>query len=266
MGREGTARPTRRSRGLVWALDRIEGRDVPHAPASAPKPVIKSAPRKPVDREEVGALWKLCIPVTDDVAVAEYLSSRRLDPIEIAERDLARALPQRLTLPPWASRLRVPWNRSNHRLVARLLDTEGQLASLTVRRIVATGDGVPKALFPSGPRGGLLLADEAGRWALRAPHDYVPAELWIGEGLTDHLALACDFALDDESAPGSLAIVGPSSWSRAAADRVPDRVVVVVAVDVDEAGEKYLAEIVKTFEGRPVRIDRWTPKQEPGQS
>jgi hypothetical protein len=110
----------------------------------------------------------------------------------------------------------------------------------------------------------LLLADEAGRWALRAPHDYVPAELWIGEGLTDHLALACDFALGDESAPGSLAIVGPSSWSKAAADRVPDRVVVVVAVDVDQAGDTYLAEIVKTFEGRPVRIDRWTPKQERG--
>jgi hypothetical protein len=252
--------------GLAWALDQIEGREAPHAPAPATKRAPKLAARKPVDRGEVAALWKLCRPVTDDAAVAEYLMDRGLDPTEIAERDLARALPQGPKLPTWASYQRVPWNRSNHRLVARLFDAQGQLASLTARRIVSADDGVKKALFPWGPRAGLVLADEAGRWALRAPHDYVPAELWIGEGLTDHLALACDFALGDESAPGSLAIVGPSSWSKAAADRVQDRVVIVVAVDTDKAGDGYLSEIVKTFEGRPVRIDRWTPKQERGPS
>ncbi len=251
---------------LAWALDQIEGRDVPQALAPTPKQAPKPVAKKPVDREEVAVLWDLCSLVTADAAVAEYLRGRGLDPGEIAERDLARALPQRPKLPAWAGYRRVPWNRSNHRLVARLFDPQGQLASLTARRILEVETDLPKALFPPGPRSGLLLADEAGRWALRAPHDYVPAELWIGEGLTDHLALACDFALGDESAPGALAIVGPSSWSKAAADRVPDRIVVVVAVDVDDAGDGYLAEIVKTFHGRPVRIDRWTPKQERGKS
>lgn len=251
---------------LAWALDRIEGGEVPNATVLPPKRAPNHGTKKPVDRNEVAALWSLCRPVTDDLAVLEYLSGRGLDPGAIAERDLARALPERLKLPRWASRLGVPWNRSNHRLVARLFDAQGQLASLTARRIVRVEDDVPKALFPWGPRTGLLLADEAGRWALRAPHDFVPAELWIGEGLSDHLALACDFALGDESAPGVVAIVGPRSWSRAAADRIPDRVVVVVAVDVDEAGDTYLAEIVNTFAGRPVRIDRWTPKQKRGQS
>ena len=254
--------------GLEWALDRLEPRDHPTsrpAPMPALKPAPKPVARTPVARDQVAALWRLCSPVTDDAAVSEYLRGRGLDPLEIAERDLARALPQGPKLPVWASYRRTPWNRSNHRLLVRLFDAQGQLASLTARRIVTADDGVPKALFPAGPRTGLLLADEAGRWALRAPHDYVPAELWIGEGLTDHLALACDFALGDESAPGALAIVGPGSWSKAAADRVPDRVVVVVAVDVDAAGDKYLAEIVKTFEGRPVRIDRWKPKQTRGQ-
>jgi hypothetical protein len=248
--------------GLAWALDRLEGCEGPHAPVPHLKRPPKPLAKKPVDRNEVAALWELCSPVADDLAVADYLCSRGLDPIAIAERDLARALPEQLTLPSWASRQKAPWNRSHHRLVARLFDTEGQTASLTARRIVMADDGVPKALFPPGPRTGLLLADEAGRWLLRVPHDYVPAEIWIAEGLTDHLALACDFALGDESASGALGIVGPGSWSKPAADRVPDRVVVVAAVDVDKAGDNYLAEIVKTFEGRPVRIDRWTPKQE----
>jgi hypothetical protein len=251
--------------GLAWALDQIERREVLRVLAPTPKCAPGPAARKTVDREEVAALWSLCRPVTDDAAVSGYLSGRTLDPVAIAERDLARAIPERAKLPAWASCRGVPWNRSNHRLVARLFDTQGQLASLTARRIVEAADDVPKALFPPGPRAGLLLADEAGRWALRAPSDYLPSELWIAEGVTDFLALACDFALDDESAPGSLAIVGPSSWSKAAADRVPDRVVVVVvAVDVDKAGDTYFAEIVKTFGGRPVRIDRWAPKQERG--
>jgi hypothetical protein len=253
-----------RWRGLAWALDCLEPRDPHSMPPTVPKP--KPAARKPVDPDEVATLWSVCRAVVDDPVVSEYLRGRGLDPIEIAERELARALPERLTLPSWAVHARVPWNRSGHRLVARLFDPRGQLASLTARRIIEADDDVPKALFPRGPRTRLLLADEAGRWALRAPHDYVPAELWIAEGLTDHLALACDFALGDESAPGTLAIVGPSSWSTAAADRVPDRVVVVVAVDVDMAGDKYLADIVSTFQGRPVRIDRWTPKQQRGPS
>jgi len=200
------------------------------------------------------------------VVYTEILTVPGLDPIAIADRDLARAVPERLTLPSWAAYRRVPWNRSGHRLVVRLFDAQGQLASLTARCIVPTDDDGKKALFPPGPRGGLLLADEAGRWALRAPHDYIPTELWIAEGLTDHLALASDFASFDESAPGTLGIVGPGSWSMAAADRVPDRVVVVAAVDADEAGDRYLAEIVKTFRGRPVRIDRWKPKREQGSS
>jgi hypothetical protein len=210
----------------------------------------------------VAALWLLCRPVTDDAAVSDYLHGRGLDPIEIADRDLARALPERLALPPWASYQRTPWNRSHYRLVARLFNPRGEHASLTVRRIVAADAGMPKALFPPGPRNGLLLADDAGCWGLRAPHDYLPNELWIAEGLTDHFALACDFSVCDEWAPGSLAVVGPNSWSQEAADRIPDRVCIVVAVDADEAGEKYLAEIVRTFEGRSICIDRWKPRQE----
>ncbi len=254
--------------GLTWALDHLEPR---HGSIAASEPVPKLAParrdatRKPVDRGEVASLWARCRPVTDDAAVAAYLCGRGLDPHQVAERDLARAIPEAAVLPRWASHARVAWNRSGHRLVSRLFDERGELASLTVRRILEADDGARKCLFPPGPRKGLLLADDAGRWALRAPHDYTPAELWIAEGLTDHLALACDFALGDESAPGSLGIVGPSSWSQVAADRIPDRVVVVVAVDADSAGDSYLAEIVRTFEARPVRVDRWTPKPEHGQ-
>jgi hypothetical protein len=249
--------------GVTSALDLVAPNcPMPRGPAPAMKPAIRPVAKKVVDRREVAALWAACSPVTGDAEVADFLESRGLDPTQIAERDLARALPQVANHPGWASYHRVGWNRAGYRLVARLFDAQGRLASLTARRIVAAHPEFPKALFPPGARAGLLLADEAGRWALRAPDDYLPAELWIGEGMTDHLALACDFATDDESAPGSLAIVGPGSWSKAAADRVPDRVVVVVAVDADQAGDRYLAEIIETFAGRRVRIDRWRPKSE----
>jgi hypothetical protein len=250
--------------GLKWALDRLEGRDVPRAraPALISKSIVAAPGRKAIDRGEVEKLWSLCRPATDDPAVSDYLRSRNLDPAEIADRDLARALPERLALPPWASYQRTPWNRSHYRLVARLFNPSGEHASLTVRRIVAADDGMPKALFPPGPRTSLMLADDAGCWALRAPHDYLPSELWIAEGLTDLFALACDFSVCDEWAPGSLAIVGPNSWSQPAADRIPDRVTVVVAVDPDEAGDRYLAQIISTFKGRSIRIDRWKPRQE----
>ncbi len=253
--------------GLAWALARLERPDcspVVGAPKMEPTPVRRPAMRKSVDRGEVTSLWTRSRPVTDDPAVAAYLCSRGLDPHQVAERDLARAIPEAAVLPRWAWHARVAWNRSGHRLVSRLFDERGELASLTARRILEADDDSQKCLFPRGPRKGLLLADDAGRWALRAPHDYTPTELWIAEGVTDHLALACDFALGDELAPGSLGIVGPSSWSQAAADRIPDHVVVVVAVDSDNAGDSYLAEIVRTFERRRVRVDRWTPEPERG--
>lgn len=247
--------------GLAWALDRLEGRGGPQANAPISKPISRPRARKPVDRAEVAALWSQCLPVMDSPAVSEYLRNRRLDPIEIADRDLARALPKGLTLPEWASFQRVAWNRSQHLLVARLFDSQGRLASMTARRTIDS-DEMPKALFPPGPRAGFLLADDAGQWVLRAPHDYLPDEVWIAEGVTDCFSLACDFSFDQESAPGVLSIVGPSSWSKAVADRIPDRVVVVVTVDPDGPGEKYFAEIIKSFEHRPVCIDRWTPKRE----
>jgi CHC2 zinc finger len=249
---------------LMWALDRLEPRDSTVAPALMPKPVPvpQCATRKPVDRGEVASLWTRCRPVTDDAAVAAYLCSRGLDPHEVAERDLARAIQEAAALPRWASHASTAWNRSGHRLVSRLFDEHGELASLTARRIFDVADDARKCLFPPGPRKGLLLADDAGRWALRAPHDYTPSELWIAEGLTDHLALACDFAIGDESAPGCLAVVGPGSWSRGAAARIPEHIVVVVAVDEDDAGNGYLSEIAESFTGRDLPIDRWTPRHE----
>jgi hypothetical protein len=255
--------------GLAWAMDRLEQGDGPsnaRAPMPEWKPPPKRAARKPIDRGEVAALWEACTSVTHDGKVADYLRSRHLDPLEVDERGLARGLPERLKLPKWASRKGIAWNRSGHRLVVPLFTALGELASLTARRIVVTDEEIPKALFPPGPRAGLLLADEVGRWLLRVPHEFLGTELWIAEGLTDHLALACDYALDDETVPGTLGIVGPKSWSKAAADRVPDRVCVVLAVDADAKGDAYVDEIVRTFEGRPVHIDRWRPKQSRGQS
>ena len=246
--------------GVAWMLGPSGGCPTKLAHRTPPGANRLRDARKAVDRSEVAELWSHLVPVTEDNDVSEYLSIRRLDCAAIADRDVARALPRDLSLPRWAAFQRTPWSASGHRLIAQLFDCEGRLASLTARRVIDSPDDGRKALFPPGPRAGLLLADASGQWMLRAPGDSLAKEVWVAEGLTDFLALSCDISLADETAPAVLAIVGPASWSTAVAARLPERAPVVIAVDHDAAGERYAQEIIRSLSSRRTSIERWVPR------
>ncbi|MFT5686907.1 MAG: hypothetical protein ACI8RZ_007864, partial [Myxococcota bacterium] len=72
-------------------------------------------PRPP--HHELVRFWGRCIPVTEDAEVSAWLESRGFKPHQIARADLARALPESVFCPRWASFMGERWKHSGHRLI-----------------------------------------------------------------------------------------------------------------------------------------------------
>jgi hypothetical protein len=229
-------------------------------PATSPE---RAAPTYP-PAEQVRAVWAACVPAIEDREVAAYLERRGVDPVVVADRDLARALPADASGPPWARLRGLPWASSGHRLIAPLVDSRGRLSSLLARRIAESD--TPKSVAPSGhTRAALVLACALARlvlehgarpmwWASQAPR----LRLVIAEGEVDYLAAATR-APDSEHAPATLGIFS-GSWTPEIAARVPDGAELVIATDADEAGDRYAAQIVGSMAARrAVALSRWSP-------
>jgi hypothetical protein len=97
------------------------------------------------------------------------------------------------------------------------------------------------------------MADDAGRKLLVAGE--LPGTLWIVEGAPDFLIGATEWGDAADPWPAILGVVS-GSWTPAIAARVPEGATVVVAVDHDEAGERYAARIAETLRGH-VELRRW---------
>jgi hypothetical protein len=204
---------------------------------------------------EVRALWDACRPVTDVAEVADWLISKRLDPQDVADRDLARALRPGMRLPPWA-RIRgdehfSDWLAGGYLLIAQLTDARGEVRSVLARNVRPGRE--PKSRAAGGyERRGLVLACPLMRQVLSLgarptwwPADF-PLRFEIAEGEKKWIMRA---TLRDPVLAHAPACIGIEcgSWTAELASRIPDGSSVFVATDPDDAGAKYATTILRSL-------------------
>jgi len=227
-----------------------EAADIAHVTLDAP---TRAAPSPKVNADELEALWTACGAVYGDCQLAAALRRRGLEPGDVTDRDLARALPTSGALPRWARFARRSWAELGNRLVVPMYDEAGRLASLHARYIGdEPRDVPPKGLSPVGGRiAGTIMADALGRMLLasgEAPAWWTERVVLIEEGVPDFLTVATHYG-DDENTPAVLGVLA-GSWTREIAARIPDGCRVVVRTHTDAAGAKYAAAIGSSLMGR----------------
>jgi len=173
--------------------------------------------------------------------------SRRIDPIEVSLRDLARSIPDGISLPDWARYGGSTWTSTGHRMLLRVYDHRGQFRSVRAWRVI-DGD-TPKRLPPAGRRASaLVLANRMALGMLR--RQVCPLDLVIVGGEPDFLVACTAWR------PGVAVIgIGSGSWSDDFARAIPLRTRVVVATHNDKAGDRYAETVIETLGKRP--IWRW---------
>lgn len=249
----------------TWIRERLHAGSAPSTgertrEESPPPPCYPAA-------SEVVAVWQRCARVDEDAHVGSYLESRAIDPVRVADLDLARALPSNGDTPAWASkwdideRRAVSWRESGHVLIVPLFDQHGVMRSCLARCVRKAS---LKSLAPAAfERRGLLMADGLARQVLATGErpEWWPntqeLRLVVAEGEPDHLTIATSWADSDEFAPACLGLVA-GSWAPEFALRIPNspRVVVVIATHSDKSGDKYAETVAQSFAGRAVRLER----------
>lgn len=242
------------SRGLC---DPVEG-DAPAFGDASPSPNRVPLPRAPAESPKprpprLAEWWARLGAVDEDEEIAGYLRGRGIDPILVAERDLARAVPDTDRRPWWAP-------RGPYRLAVPLYGATGDLASVRVRRCVEA-DG-PKSRAPwDCDASSAVFACPLGRAVLQtgAQPSWWPLErrleIVIVEGEIDYLALATAAGDADPCAPIVLAVT-EGGWTEAIAARIPDTALVTIATHDDEKGHKYANAIGATLASR-CDLRRW---------
>ena len=188
---------------------------------------------------EIEALWDEAGPVAYDQDTTRTLVSRRLDPVEVDGRRLARVIPKTSQAPSWARYGGKAWAETGHRLLLRMWDANGKLRSVRAWR-VTDGDS-PKRLPPAGHRASdLVLANRAGVAMLNGRR--AARRVVVVEGEPDWMT----HALVQSPDVVVLGVVS-GSWGQAFADRIPARCEVTIRTHADEAGEKYADTIARTL-------------------
>lgn len=229
---------------LAYQLERNEAvRE--RRPVPAPEPIPE--PEYP-DETELSELWASCIPVEDDRECSGALVTRRIDPVEVSLRDLARALPRDAQAPEWARYSGRPWGSIGHRMILRAFDHMGRHRSVRAWRVV---DGEsPKRLPPAGRKSaGLVLANRMALGMLR--RQVCPLDVVIVEGEPDFL-VACTAWRPGVAVLG----IGSGSWSKDMARAIPRRTRIIVATHNDKAGDRYAETVIETL-GERAQVWRW---------
>lgn len=233
-----------------------------------PSPGECRVPVRP-PRAEVEALWASSLPLATclpdgaapDASAVRFLRGRGFLDFarEIAEADLARLTPEASSIawPSWWPRGR----SETWRLIVRAWDSTGAPVSLHARATeeapLRNGEPRPKQLWPRSRDGarceasGLFFADPAGQRLLVGNAAGV-RHLLLCEGLTDWLSAA---AWCQRNPGDGYAVLGgvSGSFPTLAHIRLPCELDIVVGVDDDGAGDRYLAQIRVALAGRALR-------------
>ncbi|MCP4437094.1 MAG: hypothetical protein GY913_21690 [Proteobacteria bacterium] len=206
-----------------------------------------------VPEDDLRCLLGQCGPGLYEPDVGRWLHYRLGD---LAERTgwLVLSLPKNARCPDWARVGRDhnerSWAQGGFRALFPVWNHQGQLRSIRARQVVRAAAKV-KCIPPRDHKaGGTVLANPAALAWLRARG--TPQRIVVTEGEPQWLAWSV-------ASTGSVAVVGitSGSWTQDFADRVPDGCQVLIATDLDKAGEGYAALVRATLEGRDVNVDRW---------
>jgi len=240
----GFKRGTRKPRAIS-----VDQREAP--PSSRPAAEVRdpAAGRYP-PVHDVTALWNACGPVIDSSTCSTWLRRHRIDPVSVADMDLARALPVSGDLPKFAYVGTQSWRATGHLLIVPMFDTMGSMRSLIARSVTGA---TPKSVAPAKyERGGLVLACALGRQILARkawPAWWEASQtrrIEVAEGEKKYLLRATTLGDANEFSP---AVIGVESgaWTPDVAAGVPDGSTIVVMTDPDEAGAKYATKIVQSL-------------------
>ena len=228
------------------------------APPAAPKVPERDLPPEYPPADEVAALWAEARPVREVEPVRDFLVGRGLRPWgrALIAADLARALPLSTAWPSWwPARRAATW-----RLVVQAWDARGELRSLHARAVVpppvVEGRALPKVLWPKGYESReLLFACPEAQALLRGEPSPGLFSLVVAEGLTDWLTLASWAQHVGAGRADRVAVIGGTSgaWGALSQAILPADLDVVVAVDEDATGDRYLLEIADALGERPLR-------------
>jgi len=247
------------------------------APASAA--ATTAAPQSPPDLQivrppasEVVELWDACDDVYDDGEVSAWLAYRGLDPVNVSDLDLARALPPTGSLPAWARCGGRSWS-AGWRCIFPVYDATGALASLRARwcHLLAREDAPaeqldrPPAYFPAvksaaaaagpGSASGLVLADGLLCQLLRTGErpqwwpEATPLRIVVVEGEPDFLTWAARHGDAAETAPAVLGLWS-GAWTSALAARIPTGSRILLRTDLDASGHQYATRVARDLADR----------------
>lgn len=203
------------------------------------KPVPRPAPGEETvypETSEVMDLWARAKRPDADTAASGYLVRRRLDPVVVSERGLARVLVP--PLPPWAVYGGRSWDETGHRLACLTFDADGVIRGVRVTQILNTEQ--PKRLPPKGKKAGELVLTNRAAW--RMLKGSAPREIVIVEGEPDFWTHA---VVQDER----VAVLGVTSgsWTDRFAAALPRGAQVTIRTHGDEQGERYAATIAESI-------------------
>ncbi|MEY4510965.1 MAG: primase [Pseudomonadota bacterium] len=260
----------------------------PHVGGS--QPVARHAPSKRTEQppnyppiDEVRELWRIAYGVRAYPLAAHYLSAskKRLDPELIARfdsRPTGDAVEPNYgllrVLPVLAKEDRFDWMRwwwwAGYRLIAPLVDAQGQVRSFQARNVLAederppgpNGDPRPKSISVGGfEKRGLLLACPRARHVLMTgalPVDWPMGEqprFEVCEGELKYTLRACKQYGNPRGAM-VFGVVG-GAWTKELVARLPDRSRVWIGTDENPGGTAHATTILRALQfarGRGIEV------------
>jgi len=223
-------------------------KDVGHVKDNGmPTPKPKKEKQRP-PKAEVQKLWLATLQVEECSSSSKFLEDRQFDLEQITQLGFLRAAPRpsQHNWPKWWPKV---WAKT-YRLVTPAYDVAGNFVSLHARAVAPSEQG--KTRWPRGyEAGALFMANRLGVKLLKGQELGEIRGVLICEGMTDLLrASLC--AVQSEL---RLAIIAGTSGSfqHLAQVRFPEDTQIYTAMDPDEGGAKYCAQIRKALSSHQIR-------------
>ena len=212
----------------------------------APKPKREKKKRPP--KSEVQKLWLSTTPAAECSSSVKFLEGRAFDMERVGRLGFLRALPKpgQNDWPAWWPKA---WAKT-FRLMTPAYDADGNFVSLHARAVAPSDYG--KTRWPKGyEAGGLFMANRLGVKLLKGQELGEIRGVLVCEGMTDLLrASLCALQSDLRIA----IIAGTSGSFQHLADvKFPKDIRIYTAMDPDEGGAKYFAQIRKALSSHQIR-------------